>query len=47
MIDPPLSGADHFIIILLELNDVLGAFGVAGTYAAKIDVVLEKLLKPY
>jgi len=31
MIDPPLSGADQVIIILSELNYVLGAFGVAGT----------------
>jgi hypothetical protein len=44
--DPPLSGANQFIVTWSKLNMDCGAIGVSGIWAAKIVTELEKALKP-
>jgi len=44
---PPLSGAVHLTSTLLPSNEVVGATGIAGIYAAKTLSVLDGSERPY
>lgn len=43
---PPLSGAVHFTITFVPLTEVVGAVGIAGSYAASTLSTLDGSDKP-
>lgn len=47
MAEPMLLTTSQVIVTLLFANVVIGAVGVAGTYAARITIIDENALNPY